>query len=154
MAGCHSVHASSMTTRLTALDATFLELEQADESAHMHIGGIMVFDPVPGGGAPAREQYCEQLAERLQVLPRYGQRLSAPHTGGLSFPEWTDVPGFDAGRHVTRAALPAPPPPRAAGPPGSGPPSRPPPGAATCGVGPAPRRGGSASWESGARASS
>src|ERR1035437_7067880 len=108
MAGCHSVHASSMTTRLTALDATFLELEQADESAHMHIGGIMVFDPVPGGGAPAREQYCEQLAERLQVLPRYGQRLSAPHTGGLSFPEWTDVPGFDAGRHVTRAALPAP----------------------------------------------
>src|ERR1035437_9129277 len=54
MAGCHSVHASSMTTRLTALDATFLELEQADESAHMHIGGIMVFDPVPGGGAPAR----------------------------------------------------------------------------------------------------
>jgi WS/DGAT/MGAT family acyltransferase len=97
-----------MTTHLTALDATFLELEQADESAHMHIGAIMVFDPVPGGGAATREQFCEQLAERLQALPRYGQRLSEPHTGGLSFPEWTDVPGFDAGRHVTRAALPAP----------------------------------------------
>ena len=24
---------------LTALDATFLELEEADDSAHMHIGG-------------------------------------------------------------------------------------------------------------------
>jgi diacylglycerol O-acyltransferase len=97
-----------MGTHLTALDATFLELEQADESAHMHIGGIMVFDPLPGGGVPSREQFCGQLAERLQVLPRYGQRLSEPHTGGLSFPEWTDEPGFDAARHVTRAALPAP----------------------------------------------
>jgi diacylglycerol O-acyltransferase len=97
-----------MGTHLTPLDATFLELEQADDSAHMHIGGIMVFDPVPGGGTPTREQFCEQLSERLQVLPRYGQRLSEPHTGGLSFPEWTDEPGFDAARHVTRAALPAP----------------------------------------------
>src|SRR5665647_858718 len=97
-----------MSEHLTPLDATFLELEQADESAHMHIGGIMVFDAVTGEGAPPREQFCEQLAERLSVLPRYGQRLSEPHTGGLSFPEWTDVPGFDLSRHVTRAALPAP----------------------------------------------
>ena len=36
------------------------------------------------------------------------QRLSQPHTGGLSWPEWEDDPAFDIGRHVARAALPAP----------------------------------------------
>ena len=41
-----------MPDTLTALDATFLELEQQDEGALMSIGGVMVFDPVPGGGAP------------------------------------------------------------------------------------------------------
>ena len=30
--------------QLTALDATFLELEQADDSALMHIGGALLFD--------------------------------------------------------------------------------------------------------------
>jgi hypothetical protein len=59
-----------MGEHLTALDATFLELEEADESAHMHIGAIMVFDPLPQGGAPSREALCRHLAERLDgVLP-------------------------------------------------------------------------------------
>jgi WS/DGAT/MGAT family acyltransferase len=97
-----------MSEHLTPLDATFLELEQADESAHMHIGGIMVFDPLPNGGSPSREDLCQHLARRLGQLPRYGQRLSEPHTGGLSWPEWEDDPAFDIGRHVARAALPAP----------------------------------------------
>jgi WS/DGAT/MGAT family acyltransferase len=97
-----------MSERLTALDATFLELEQADESAHMHIGAIMVFDPRPDGGSPSRDEVCRHLASRLGQLPRYAQRLSRPHTGGLSWPEWEDDPDFDLGRHITRAALPAP----------------------------------------------
>ncbi|MGO8904474.1 MAG: WS/DGAT/MGAT family O-acyltransferase [Solirubrobacteraceae bacterium] len=97
-----------MSEHLTPLDATFLELEQADESAHMHIGGIMVFDPLPNGGSPSREELCRHLASRLGQLPRYQQRLSEPHTGGLSWPEWQDDPAFEIGRHVTRAALPAP----------------------------------------------
>src|ERR1035437_6257498 len=108
MAGCHSVHASSMTTRLTALDATFLELEQADESAHMHIGGIMVFDPVPGGGAPAREQYCEQLAERLQVLPPCsGARPPRPPPGGAPLPGGPALPGLPGGGARAGGAPPA-----------------------------------------------
>ena len=74
----------------------------------MHIGGIMVFDPLPDGGAPSREELCRHLASRLGQLPRYGQRLSEPHTGGLSWPEWEDDPAFDISRHVARAALPAP----------------------------------------------
>ncbi|MGO8905653.1 MAG: WS/DGAT/MGAT family O-acyltransferase [Solirubrobacteraceae bacterium] len=97
-----------MSEHLTALDATFLELEQADESAHMHIGTIMVFDPQPNGGPPSREELCRHLVSRLAELPRYRQRLSQPHTGGLSWPEWEDDPAFDIARHVARAALPAP----------------------------------------------
>jgi diacylglycerol O-acyltransferase len=97
-----------MSDRLTPLDATFLELEQADESAHMHIGAILVFHPLPAGGAPSREQLCELLDGRLRQLPRYRQRLSPPHTGGLSWPEWTPDPSFDIANHLSRAALPAP----------------------------------------------
>jgi diacylglycerol O-acyltransferase / wax synthase len=97
-----------MSEHLTPLDATFLELEEADESVHMHIGGIMVFDPQPDGGSPSREDLCQHLASRLGQLPRYGQRLSEPHTGGLSWPEWEDDHAFDLRKHVTRAALPAP----------------------------------------------
>jgi WS/DGAT/MGAT family acyltransferase len=97
-----------MGDHLTALDATFLELEQADDSAHMHIGGILVFDPIPGGGAPTPEQLCAHLESRLHSLPRYSQRLSQPRTGGLSWPEWREDPTFELSRHITRAALPAP----------------------------------------------
>ena len=97
-----------MSEHLTALDATFLELEEADESAHMHIGLIMVFDSRPVGGPPSREELCQHLASRLRQLPRYRQRPSEPHTGGLSWPEWEDDPAFDLGKHVARAALPAP----------------------------------------------
>jgi len=97
-----------MSTHLSALDATFLELEEGDESAHMHIGGIMVFDPPPGCGPPSREELHEHLSNRLPALPRYSQRLSQPHTGGMSWPQWKDDPDFDLRRHLTRAALPAP----------------------------------------------
>src|ERR1035437_815567 len=97
-----------MSEHLTPLDATFLELEEADESAHMHTGVIMVFDPQPDGGSPSREEVCQYLVSRLGQLPRYQQRLSEPHTGGMSWPTWQDDPAFDIGRHVARAALPAP----------------------------------------------
>ncbi|MGA2321616.1 MAG: wax ester/triacylglycerol synthase family O-acyltransferase [Solirubrobacteraceae bacterium] len=97
-----------MSEHLTPLDATFLELEEADESAHMHIGATMVFEPLAGGRSPSREELCEHLSKRLGQLPRYRQRLSAPHTGGLSWPEWEDDPSFDLDTHVTRAALPDP----------------------------------------------
>jgi diacylglycerol O-acyltransferase len=97
-----------MGEHLTALDATFLELEEADESAHMHIGAILVFDAPPGGVPPSRERVCRELEGRLGQLPRYRQRLSEPHTGGLSWPEWQEDPEFDLGRHVARAALPGP----------------------------------------------
>jgi diacylglycerol O-acyltransferase / wax synthase len=90
--------------RLTALDTTFLELEDADRSAHMHIGGLLVFDGPP----PGLEAVRAQLLERLEGLPRYRQRLSARSAGGLRRPVWRDDPDFDVATHVTSAALPKP----------------------------------------------
>ncbi|HMD56610.1 MAG TPA: wax ester/triacylglycerol synthase family O-acyltransferase [Solirubrobacteraceae bacterium] len=97
-----------MGHRLTALDATFLELEEADESAHMHIGAIMVFDASEHGHVPSRAELCAHLGRRLGRLPRYSERLSRPHTGGLTWPEWQPDPCFALSEHVRRAALPAP----------------------------------------------
>lgn len=93
---------------LTALDATFLELEEADQAAHMHIGGVMVFEARRDGQAPRLSEVCAQLDERLGTLPRYHQRLSQATTGGLSWPSWEPDPRFDIATHVRREALPAP----------------------------------------------
>ena len=93
-----------MATPLSALDATFLELEDGDHSAHMHIGAILVFDGPP----PELEELRARLEERLAALPRYRQRLTSRTARGLRRPGWEDDPGFDIATHVTRAALPAP----------------------------------------------
>ena len=97
-----------MSDTLSALDATFLELEQQDEGALMSIGGVMVFDPLPGGGAPTVEDVCVNVAGRLQQLPRYSQKLSSPRVGGLAWPSWVDDERFDLRAHINRVALPAP----------------------------------------------
>jgi WS/DGAT/MGAT family acyltransferase len=97
-----------MTSQMTALDATFLELEDADPSAHMHIGGILVFGPTPSGGAPSLEELWCMLDARVEALPRYRMRLDPPHPGRLARPAWRQDPTFDVRRHVHRATLPAP----------------------------------------------
>jgi hypothetical protein len=56
--------------QLTALDATFLELEEGDEGALMHIGAAPLFDPLPGGGTPTIDEVRERVAVRLGRLPR------------------------------------------------------------------------------------
>jgi len=97
-----------VSEHLAPLDATFLELEDADASAHMHIGAVMVFDPVPGAGAPALDAVRRHLLARLGAMPRFRERLSQPTAGGLSYPSWEPDPSFDIDAHVRRAALPAP----------------------------------------------
>ena len=93
-----------MREPLSPLDATFLELEDGDRSAHMHIGGILVFD----GPAPSLPELQAQLEQRLAALPRYRQRLTSRTARGLRRPAWEADPDFDIATHVTRAALPAP----------------------------------------------
>jgi WS/DGAT/MGAT family acyltransferase len=74
----------------------------------MHIGGVMVFDALPEGAAPATDEVVRRLTRRLGAMPRYHQRLSEPRTGGLHWPSWERDPDFDIGAHVRRAAVPAP----------------------------------------------
>ncbi len=96
---------TGMEDQLTALDATFLELEEADLAAHMHIGGVILFEP---SEAPSTAAVVADLADRLDALPRYRQRLSEQRTGGLSWPRWEQSEAFDIRTHVRRAALPNP----------------------------------------------
>ena len=94
--------------QLTALDATFLELEEADDGALMHIGAALVFDPIPGNRTPTIGEVRQRLDRRLDLLPRYRQKLDAPRTGGLSWPSWERDQRFEIAAHVRHATLPAP----------------------------------------------
>ncbi len=97
-----------MSARLSALDGSFLEIEQADEVSHMHVGWAMVFDPLPGGGAPTLDDVLGLMRERLAALPRFTRRLSSPRAEGLAWPTWEPDEHFDVADHVREAALPAP----------------------------------------------
>ena len=97
-----------MGDQLSMLDTMFLELEQADESAHMHIGAALVFEPLPGGGTPAIGELREHMRERVGVLPRFGQQLSATHAGPMTWLTWEPADAFDLDAHVHHATLPAP----------------------------------------------
>src|SRR5215207_5993622 len=100
--------APTVTDRLSPLDATFIELEDADPTAHMHIGAVMVFDAAGAGGVPSVTAVRDHLARRLSLMPRFRRRLSHPRSGALSYPAWEDDPAFDVAAHVRRAALPRP----------------------------------------------
>ena len=95
--------------RLSPLDATFLELEQADEGALMHTGGALIFDPTPAHGAtPSLEQVRALLETRLGLLPRFRSRLSEPRVHGLRRPAWIPDQRFDLAAHIQHATLPPP----------------------------------------------
>jgi diacylglycerol O-acyltransferase len=86
--------------RLSALDASFLDVETA--SAHMHVGWAAAFDPPDEGPAPSFEQLRDHVARRLQRAPRYRQRLAGVPLG-LARPVWVDDDRFDITRHVRPA---------------------------------------------------
>jgi diacylglycerol O-acyltransferase / wax synthase len=95
--------------RLSSLDSTFLELEQHEDGATMHIGAALIFEPLPAtGGPPSHDALLELLHERLSRLPRFRMRLSEERVHGLQRPAWIVDPAFDLRAHVRRAALPAP----------------------------------------------
>ena len=97
-----------MAQHLTPLDAAFLELEDGDESSHMHVGWTLVFDPPPHGRSPEVGELVALLEERLDLLGHFRLRLSSPRVGRLSWPEWVEDPSFDVADHVRRASLPQP----------------------------------------------
>lgn len=86
--------------RLSALDASFLDVETA--SAHMHVGWAAALDPPEERPAPSFEQLRDHISRRLHRAPRYRQRLAGVPLG-VARPVWVDDDRFDITRHVRRA---------------------------------------------------
>ena len=88
--------------RLTALDSTFLHLED-NSTAHMHVASVMVFE----GTAPSPQELVDHIVSRLHLVPRYRQRLAyVPY--GQGRPVWADDPHFNPRYHIRHTALPKP----------------------------------------------
>lgn len=87
--------------RLSGLDTSFLRLE--DGRAHMHVASLTVFD----GPAPAFTDLCDHVESRLDLVPRYRQRVAeVPAQQGR--PVWVDDPHFNLRYHLRHTALPRP----------------------------------------------
>ena len=87
--------------RLTALDTSFLHLE--DGEAHMHVASVMLFEGPP----PAYDELLEALERRLALVPRYRQRLAFVPLG-QGRPRWVDDPHLNLRYHLRSTALPSP----------------------------------------------
>ena len=87
--------------RLTALDSSFLHLE--DGASHMHVASVMLFE----GSPPGYDDLLEAIERRLHLVPRYRQRLGfVPLQQGR--PKWVDDPHLNLRYHVRATALPPP----------------------------------------------
>jgi diacylglycerol O-acyltransferase len=87
--------------RLTGLDSSFLHMERA--GAHMHVASTMIFEGPP----PSHEEFREQIASRLHLVPRFRQKLRFVPLG-QGRPVWVDDPHLNLEYHVRQTALPSP----------------------------------------------
>ncbi|HEY7934959.1 MAG TPA: wax ester/triacylglycerol synthase family O-acyltransferase [Solirubrobacteraceae bacterium] len=85
------------STRLSALDASFLAVETP--TAHMHVGWVASFSADADGALPHFSELRDHIARRLGRAPRYRQKLARVPLG-LHSPEWIDDPAFSVERHV------------------------------------------------------
>jgi len=93
--------------RLSALDASFLGIE--DESCHMHVGAVSMFDAaplrLPDGGIDI-DRIRRAIHSRLHLVPRFRQRVGyIPYE---RMPVWVDDDRFRLAYHVRHTALPHP----------------------------------------------
>jgi diacylglycerol O-acyltransferase / wax synthase len=93
--------------RLSALDASFLDIET--DASHMHVGVALLFDarPLqrPDGGLDF-DRIRDFIDARLLLIPRYRQRLA--WTPFERHPVWIDDARFNLHYHVRHTALPPP----------------------------------------------
>lgn len=89
--------------QLSALDAGFLQAEDADPHVSLAIGGLSVLE----GPAPDFEELAETLIERLTKIPRLRQVLHM-HRLDMGAPEWAERPALDLSHHIRHAAVPPP----------------------------------------------
>jgi diacylglycerol O-acyltransferase / wax synthase len=88
--------------RLTGLDASFLHLERGGQ-AHMHVASVLVFDGEP----PGYVELVDHIRSRLDLVPRYRQKLASVPLG-QGRPVWVDDPHFNVRYHVRHTGLPRP----------------------------------------------
>lgn len=93
--------------RLSALDASFLQIE--DACTHMHVAVTLLFEPgplaTPDGGLDV-ERLRSYIESRLVYIPRYRQRLEyIPYE---QHPVWVDDDRFNLFYHVRHTSLPRP----------------------------------------------
>ena len=69
----------------------------------MHIGGVSIFE----GPAPPFARLEEMVASKLDIVPRYRQKVRFVPLA-LGRPVWVDDPHFNLGYHLRHSALPAP----------------------------------------------
>jgi WS/DGAT/MGAT family acyltransferase len=93
--------------RLSAMDTSFLSIE--DESCHMHVGAVMIFDAAPlrtpTGGIDI-DRIRRAIHARLHFVPRFRQRLA--YVPWERVPIWIDDDRFRLAYHVRHTALPRP----------------------------------------------
>jgi WS/DGAT/MGAT family acyltransferase len=93
--------------RLSAQDRSFFVFE--DASAHMHLGGLALFDAGPLRTAEGGIDIAlirAHIASRLHLVPRYRQRLAWVPI--FNRPVWVDDGHFNLHYHVRHTALPHP----------------------------------------------
>lgn len=93
--------------RLTALDAMFLDIE--DANVHMHVGAVAIFAAAPlllSGGGLDMDRILAMSAAALQHTPRFRQKLA--YVPLLNTPVWVDDERFNLLYHVRHTALPHP----------------------------------------------
>jgi WS/DGAT/MGAT family acyltransferase len=93
--------------RLTALDASFLDLEST--GVHMHVGSVGIFDPGPlvrADGVIDFDQILRVAEAGLFRAPRFRQKLAEAPLSGHRV--WVDDPHFNIVYHVRHTALPFP----------------------------------------------
>jgi WS/DGAT/MGAT family acyltransferase len=83
------------------MDASFLHIEGANNP--MHIGGVSIFE----GPAPPFERLEEMVASKLDLVPRYRQKVRFVPLG-LGRPVWVEDPYFNLTYHLRHSALPPP----------------------------------------------
>ena len=93
--------------RLSALDATFLALE--DENVHMHVGAVAIFDAKPltaRGGGLDLPRLLAHAGPAIGRNQRFRQRLARIPVVG--HPVWVDDEHFQLDYHLRHTALPLP----------------------------------------------
>ena len=93
-----------MPSRLSALDASFLYLEQP--TTPMHVGAVSIFAKHRQAGLDY-DGLVELIEQRIALVPRYRQKVRYV-PGNLARPVWVDDTDFDIAYHVRRSALPKP----------------------------------------------